>query len=47
MIERKIYIQLNLCELTTCLLPELHNRKSGIQSGCHADAQIWRDEVKA
>lgn len=46
-IERKIGIQLKVCELTICLLPELHNRKSGVQSGCHAEAQIWMVEVQA
>ena len=29
----------NVCEL--CLLPELHNGKSAIQSGRHAEAHIW------
>lgn len=26
---------------------ELHNRKSGVQSGCYAEAQIWIVEVQA
>lgn len=29
-----------LCVLTSCLLPELHDRKSGVYSGPLAEAQI-------